>query len=51
MLIFMVFLPILAALVCYPLCGRSEKAWFTPVLAVTLAADRTQDVPVTLSFK
>ena len=37
MLIFMVFLPILAALVCYPLCGRSEKAWFTPVLTVTLA--------------
>ena len=37
MLVFMVFLPILAALVCYPLCGKSEKSWFTPALAVTLA--------------
>ena len=37
MLVLMVFLPIAAALVCYPICGKSERAWFTPALAVTLA--------------
>ena len=37
MLVLMVFLPIAVALVCYPICGRSEKAWFTPALAASAA--------------
>lgn len=35
MLVLMVFLPIAVGLVCYPICGRSEKAWLTPALAAT----------------
>ena len=37
MLVLMVFLPMIAAILCYPICGKSEKTWFTPALAVTLA--------------
>ena len=35
MLILMVFLPMIAALVCYPICRNSERAWFTPAIAVS----------------
>ena len=35
MLILMVFLPMIAALVCYPICRSSERAWFTPAIAVS----------------
>ena len=35
MLILMVFLPMIAALVCYPICRNSERAWFTPSIAVS----------------
>ena len=35
MLILMVFLPMLAALVCYPLCRNSERAWFTPAVVIS----------------
>jgi len=35
MLILMVFLPMIAALVCYPICHNSERAWFTPAIAVS----------------
>ena len=37
MLVLMVFLPIIVALVCYPICGKSEKIWFTPTVAVIAA--------------
>ena len=37
MLVLMVFLPIIVALVCYPICGKSEKIWFTPTVAVIIA--------------
>ena len=35
MLILMVFLPMIAALICYPICGRSERAWFTPAIVIS----------------
>ena len=35
MLVLMVFLPMIAALVCYPICRNSERAWFTPAIAVS----------------
>ena len=35
MLVLMVFLPVIVAILCYPLCGKSEKAWTTPCLVVT----------------
>ncbi|MBQ7435281.1 MAG: sodium:proton antiporter [Oscillospiraceae bacterium] len=35
MLILMVFLPIFAALICYPICRNSERAWFTPAIVVS----------------
>ena len=35
MLILMVFLPMIAALVCWPICRNSERAWFTPAIAVS----------------
>ena len=35
MLVLMVFLPIFAALVCWPICRNSERAWFTPAIAVS----------------
>ncbi len=35
MLVLMVFLPMIAALVCCPICGKSERAWFTPAIVVS----------------
>ena len=35
MLVLMVFLPIAAALICYPICRNSERAWFTPAIVVS----------------
>ena len=35
MLILMVFLPMIAALVCYPICRNSERAWFTPAIVIS----------------
>ena len=35
MLILMVFLPMIAALVCYPICRNSERAWFTPSIVIS----------------
>ena len=35
MLILMVFLPMLAALVCCPLCRNPERAWFTPAVVIS----------------
>ena len=37
MLALMVFLPMIAALVCYPLCRRSEKNGLVFTFAVTVA--------------
>ncbi|MBR1566879.1 MAG: sodium:proton antiporter, partial [Oscillospiraceae bacterium] len=35
MLVLMVSLPMIAALVCYPICRNSERAWFTPAIVVS----------------
>ena len=36
MLLLMVFLPIAAAVCCYPICRRSEKAGFSFVIGITV---------------